>query len=402
MRIAFITYEYPSDTGKGGIGTYVKQIATALAQNGFDIHIFAGSPYRTISESIDSYQLHLIKCSDGADFKNKVVSSFEFQHNLCLFNMMESPEIGSSAWDIKKKYTDLPLIVRLHAPNYLVESLKKRYIPLSAKLRYVLGSLRRLKLDLGYWRQYKKENDTDYQFTLLADHITAPSQAMKNWVVKYWELPSSKIKIIPNIFDPASALLNIPVIKSTQFKRIVFFGRLNILKGLVNATKAMKRIMKQYPEWQLRLIGDDGNGPFHGITMKEWICTELQPVLHRVEFIDGLSYELIPEAIAEAEIVLLPSLFESFSYTCVEAMAAGKAVIGSRAGGMADLLQHEQTGLLVDPESENEIYLSLKRLISDNDLRLKLSVAAREQVMSRHYSGLTSGLFFDFYNKILN
>ena len=402
MRIAFISWEFPPDNGKGGIGTYVKQIAYSIAALGVNVHVFAGSPLKTSTIFIDGYHVHWVQCSNGLEFREKILPVFKLEHNRRAFDLMESPEIGANAWSVKKMLPGLPLVVRLHAPSYLVESLKKKYIPLTAKLRFVAGAFRRLKWDLGYWRKYDKEHDEDYKFTMLADYITAPSAAMKSWVVQHWELPDEKVKIIPNIFEPSAALLKIPVSLSPNFKRIVFFGRLNVLKGLVNATKAMKKILTEFPEWQFRLIGDDGNGPFYGIAMKEWICTELQTVLHRVEFIDGLSYELIPEAIAEAEIVLLPSLFESFSYTCVEAMAAGKAVIGSRAGGMADLLQHEQSGLLVDPESENEIYLSLKRLISDNNLRLKLSVCAREQVMSKRYSEITSRLFFDFYNEILN
>ena len=402
MRIAYITYEFPPDTGKGGIGTYVKQIAGAMAALGADVHVFAGSPVRSSTIFCNGYNVHWVQCRDGFIYRQAVLSSIKLEHSRHSFDFMESPEIGANALLIKKMFPALPLVVRLHAPNYLVESLKKKYIPLTAKLRFVAGAVKKLKWDLGYWRKYDKFQDEDYHFTLLADHITAPSQAMKNWVVKYWELPGEQINIIPNIFDPVAALLNIPVSESTPFKRVTFFGRLNVLKGLINATKAMKRILLQYPDWQFRLIGDDENGPYHGITMKEWISKELQPVLQRVEFIEGLGYELIPGAIAGAEIVLLPSLFESFSYTCIEAMAAGKAIVGSRAGGMADLLEHEKSGLLVDPESENEIYVALKRLISDNDLRFSLSVSAREQVLSRHNCRTASKLFFDYYNKLVS
>lgn len=401
MRIAYISCEFPPDNGKGGIGTYVKQIACSMADLGADVHVFAGSPLRATTIFIDGYYVHWVNCSSGFEFREKVIPAFKFEHSVNAFDIMESPEIGGNAWLIKKLYPALPLVVRMHAPNYLVESLKKKYIPLTAKLRFVAGAIRRLKWDLGYWRKYDKQQDEDYQFTILADYITAPSAAMKNWVVQHWELPAEKIEIIPNIFEPSAALLNILVSLSPNFKRIVFFGRLNVLKGLVNATKAMKKIMMEFPEWQFKMIGDGGNGPYYGITMKEWICKELKLVLNRVEFIEGVNYEQIPAVIEPAEIVLLPSLFESFSYTCIEAMAAGKAVVGSNAGGMADLLEQEKSGLLIDPGNEKEIYDALKRLIKDNDFRVNISTAARAQVISNHNPAVTSGLFFNYYKKMV-
>ena len=259
MRIAFISHEFPPDTGKGGIGTYVSQMAKALAATDWDIHVFAGSNKRSGSEYTEGFHVHRIQCKDGNEFKIKVVSSFDLQHHDHAFDVMESPEINGNAWEIKKKYPGIPLIVRLHAPNYLVESIKKKYIPFFAKLRFVAGSVRRLKFDLGYWRAYNKLIDADYQFIQLANYITSPSEAMKECIVNNWQIPAEKIKVIPNIFLPSEVLLNIPVVEELRYKRIVFFGRLNVLKGLVNATKAIKKILKKLT---IQITGPRKNNKF--------------------------------------------------------------------------------------------------------------------------------------------
>lgn len=401
MRIAYISYEFPPDTGKGGIGTYVNQIATAMAAKGFDIHVFAGSPIRTLTESINGFHVNWVKCENRIDFKLKVMNSFNVQHQLLSFNMIESPEIGGNAWEIKKQYPQLPLIVRLHAPDYLVESLKKKYIPFFAKLRFVLGAIRRFRWDMGYWKKYKKEDDVDFQFTQIADFITAPSVAMKDWVVKQWKISPQKINIIPNIFLPSDSLLHIPVYEEAVNKRIIFFGRLNVLKGLVNGTIAMERILKKYPNWQFTVIGDDGNGPYAGTSMKGWMTKKLKPVLQQVKFLDGMEHELIPAVIAESEIVLLPSLFESFSYTCAEAMASGKAIVGSNNGGMANLIQNEESGLLINPERVKDIYEALSKLINNNELRVKLSMKARERIITQFNAKSIAEIFASYYKKIV-
>ena len=380
MRIAFITYEFPPDTGKGGIGTYVKQVATAMSGIGWDVQVFAGSPLRSGIEIHDEYCVHRIQCDNSKSFRNKVLNSFTIEYDALTFDVIESPEIGGNAWIIKMKYPELPLVVRLHAPNYLVESLKKKYIPFFAKLRFVLGALKKLKWDLGYWRKYKKETDPDFQFVLLADFISAPSAAMKDWVVQHWDIAPEKITVIPNVFLAPDALLQIPIQRNAVSKQIVFFGRLNVLKGLVNASIAMKKILQQYPDWKFKVIGDDGAGPYAGISMRSWMKKKLVSVLSQVEFVDGMDYDSLPAAIADAEIVLLPSLFESYSYTCAEAMAAGKAIVGSNMGGMAMLIEHEKSGMLANPDSSNTIYDCLKKMIDDNETRYQLALHARDRI----------------------
>lgn len=401
MRIAFISYEFPPHTGKGGIGTYVSQIAKALAVMQWDIHVFAGSHDRSGSFVTDGYHVHLTQCKGPGDFKYGVVSSFVSQHSLAAFDMIESPEINGNAWEIKKRYPSLLLVVRLHAPNYLVESLKKKYVPFLAKLRFVAGSIRRLKFDLGYWRNYDFVNDPDYQFIQLADHVTSPSEAMKVWVIDNWQMHEGAVTIIPNIFLPPESLVNIPIAKERQYKRVIFFGRLNALKGLVNATRAMKKILNEYPGWQFRVIGDDGPNSTNGKSMRNWMKTKLHEVIDRVEFLDGMDYEDLVGMIKEGEIVLLPSLFESFSYTCAEAMAAGKAIVGSKNGGMADLLKNDESGILTDPAKHREIYKAIKKLIDNSAYRQQLSLNARQRILNDFDAGETAIKFRNFYQYIV-
>lgn len=401
MQFAFISYEFPPDTGKGGIGTYVSQMAKAMAAQGNETHVFAGSTYRAGSEATDGYRVHRVQCENGNDFKEKVVPVFAAQEAITSFDWIESPEINGNAWEIKKKFPSIPLVVRLHAPNHLVESLKKTYLPFTAKLRFVLGAVRRLKFDLGYWRPYNKNADSDYQFIQLADYITAPSQAMKDWAVDNWQLDAGKITVISNLFFPSQQLLDIPIIEKLTYKRIVFFGRLNVLKGLVNATKAMKKMLQKYPDWQFRVIGDDGPGPDNNITMRNWMKLQLKEVNDRVEFMDGVAYEDLPAAISDSEIVLLPSLFESFSYTCAEAMAAGKAVVGSNNAGMADLIENEKSGLLVNPYKHQEITVALNKLISNNDFRYKMSMQARKNILTKQNANDTVAQYQRYYLNLM-
>jgi len=375
------------------------QLASFLAQKGYDVHVFAGSHDCARTEQ-GGFRVHRVLCDDPVDFQVKVVPAFILENDILPFDLMESAEIHGSAIGIKKKFPALPMVVRIHAPNFLVESLKKKYIPFKNKLRYLLGALRRFKWDPGYWKKYNKDEDPDYQFTLLADYISAPSEAMKGWTMKNWKIPGRDITVIPNLFSPSGRLLENPISKDLSSKRVLFFGRLNVLKGMVNAAIAMRSVLLDYPEWHFRIVGDDGPGPYPGVTMKQWMTVQLQPVIHRVEFIDGLPYDQLQEMITDCDIVLLPSLFESFSYTCAEAMAAGKAIVGSRNGAMTDLLEGGECGILVDPENKKEIRGAVCRLIEKPDLRHDLSLNARRRVVKTYNTTVLGGEYDAFYKQV--
>ena len=82
----------------------------------------------------------------------------------------------------------------------------------------------------------------------------------------------------------------------------------------------------------------------------------------------------------EAAVVACPSRREGFGVVCAEAMARGRPVVASRVGGLLDLVEHEQTGLLVPPRDTAALRAALTRLLEDAELRERLGSAAREHV----------------------
>ena len=397
MRIAYITYELPPDIPKGGIGTYTLQVAAVMKKIGAVVHIFAGSHTRNLTEESDGIIIHRIKCEGPRHFTDKLLGIFTTVHAEIDFDVIECPEIHHHAINIKKNFPSLPLVVRLHAPNYLVEYIKKTYVPLKAKLRYLLGALKRGKIDLGFWRKYDYAHDAEYQISISADVITSPSNTMKEWAVKNWKMDGSKIFIIPNPFTAPVSFLNIFINEKPQHKQIIFFGRLNVLKGLVNATYAVKKILKEYPQYSFVVIGDDGYGPDNKSSMRQWMQQQFADVLTQVIFKNGQDYKHLPLDLEKAEIALLPSLFESFSYTCAEAMAAGKAVVGSINTGMADMILNNKNGLLVDVENVLEIYKAIKLLIENNELRYNIAINARIDIITKYNADNTGKQYWSVY-----
>ena len=382
MRIAFVSYEYPPDTTIGGIGEYTRQVASLLANEKFDIHIFAGSHIQSNTCIENDITIHRVQCTDPHNFKTNVVPYFEMEHASNPFQLIESPEIHGNAAEIKQSFPTVPLIIRLHASNWLVENFKKQYVPLKNKLRFLLGALRRGRWDLGYWRSYDYKNDADYRYLQEADFISAPSSQMKNWAVQNWKIEPDRIKVVENPFVENEAFKRVRT--NNEEHAIIFYGRLNVLKGLITATRAMKYILKNNTGWKWIIVGADGNTADGRSSMKHWMQKELKEQMLQVTFYNSAAHEKIPFYLKQASIVLIPSLFESYSYVTIEAMCAGKAIIGSNDTGIASLIKNNVTGKLANAYKIDEWINAIQHLINHKRLRQDFGKAAYEYADNKH------------------
>ena len=91
----------------------------------------------------------------------------------------------------------------------------------------------------------------------------------------------------------------------------------------------------------------------------------------------------LPAKMPAFDIVVVPSQNEAFSLALVEAMAAGCAVIASRVGGMAEIVEHEVTGLFLEREDESALIAAMSRFLTDNQLRQRLGGLAQASVIER-------------------
>lgn len=99
------------------------------------------------------------------------------------------------------------------------------------------------------------------------------------------------------------------------------------------------------------------------------------------------------EAVAETDILVHPADKESFGRIAVEAMAAGRPVIGVRAGGIGEVVVDGETGLLTQPDDPAQMGAAIRRLLSDRPLAKRLGVAGRERARQRYsVSSCASGV----------
>lgn len=399
MKIAYVSYEYPPDTAVGGIATYVKQAAELMNSRGHHVEVFCMSSEREISEDLNGIKVHRIKHTDRFKFRDDIVPVFGERHEKVSFDIVESPEFNADGLGIKRYYPRLPLVVKLHTPWFLIHKLDFHYDTSFKKIKFMLGGVLKGKMRRPYWKFKKKELDTDYHITCLADQIHTPSVSLGNIVSREWSIDRKKILNVPYPFIPDEKFLKVPL--STENKTVTFLGRLEIRKGLTELVKAIPAVLDKHPLVKVRFIGKTQESIKRGELMRDYIKRKLKKYNGNIEFLE-LQPEEIVNALAQTDVCVFPSVWENFPNVCLEAMSAGRAIVGGNQGGMKDMLEEPAAGILVDPLNAKEISDGINALLENSELRTKLGKTAREVILKRYNQEVIGTLMEGLYNMAIN
>jgi len=103
-----------------------------------------------------------------------------------------------------------------------------------------------------------------------------------------------------------------------------------------------------------------------------------------VKCVSGISDDALARLYGEAEVAVVPSLYEGFSLPAIEAMACGVPVVATTGGALPEVVgESGETGLLVTPDDPGELASAIARLLDDPELRARLGAAGRERVINR-------------------
>lgn len=394
MRIALVSYEYPPDTATGGIATYTRQWARLLFSRGHDVEVFCASLSRTESVVEEGILVHRVEEEDRTLFKKKILPVFSERHQLKKFDVIESPEFNADGKLIKQAYPEVNLVVKLHTPSFLMDALNETNSTVSfwQKLRVTAGAYRRFRKPSKYWKKNELVYKEEKMFTTSADYITSPSLSLRTIVAHKWKLPLAKIVHLPNPYLPDSNYLAISPV--TASKTITYLGRLEKRKGILIFGEVVPRVLQKHPDASFRFIGRDSFIQSFGQTGKQILQKTLEKYSSRVEFIEQVPLEKIPVYLADSALCVFPSLWENFPTVCLEAMSAARVVVGSKNGGMEDMLSSPQAGILTDPSNAEEIAEKICYLLENPEIKNEMAVQARQNILEK-YNASTVGEQFE-------
>jgi glycosyltransferase involved in cell wall biosynthesis len=155
---------------------------------------------------------------------------------------------------------------------------------------------------------------------------------------------------------------------------IVFVGQIMRAKGLDELIAALAEIRKSHPDTALYVVGD------HCVDAYRGYRAELDDTIRKLG-LTGVNFTGwradAHDIVSLMDIFVLPSHAEGVPKSVIEAMAMGKPVLTTRVGSIADLIEHDETGILVAAGDVGALTAGLKRLVADRELRHRLGQNAR-------------------------
>lgn len=387
LTLAFVTTEYPTARLSAGIGSYTQALGQALSRRGHKIYVISRSAAEDRVEDdggVTVYHLgparfNIPKRMNALSvvniagtsmtgewrYRRKVAGKLDRLISGCGVDLVEGADSGAESLFYRpEKHPGVPFVVRLHGATAVCELFDKN-IPEAAR-RAVRGVERRL--------------------CAKATHLSAPTRAAEPLLRREMGLGQRRIAIFPN---PPSLKLLAAGHEEVDPNLILYVGRLTLGKGVELLARAFVRVLQQRPEARLLLVGTDcpiGAGwDKRSSSTKDYLLSILAPCRERVVFTGHLPHTALGGYYRRAAVCVFPSYFESFGYTCLEAMAHGKAVVTSRSAGTAELLDDGRCGLLFSPPDVGELAERMVTLLQDPALRHSLGESARKRAL-KHYN----------------
>lgn len=190
--------------------------------------------------------------------------------------------------------------------------------------------------------------------------VICPSAFMQHILARFgW--PIEKLIHLPNpVFMPSDA--SAPTLGSA----VVYAGRLAREKGIFVLLEAARKL----PDIPFLIAGD---GPERRAL--------LLAAPKNVQYLGFKNITELRKIIIDARLVLVPSVwYENFPYAALEPMAAGKAVIGARIGGIPEIIRDGETGFLTPPGDARELVDKIKKIYHDTDLLARVGESAAAYV----------------------
>ena len=395
MKIAFVSYEYPPDTAFGGIATYVRQAAMLLAGRGHTVEVFAASARRSGHFQDGSIGLNLVGEMDRMKFAEAITPIFSKRHETCRFDVMESPDYHADGRLIRKSHPRLAQVVKLHTPIELLEfsGLARpdwrgwlRHYKVQARM--VCGAFRRLQ------RPVRVRTFCPHRLQLLdlhqlernhargCDLLVSPSQALADWTVRQWSIPATRIMVVPNPYVPSTRILAIPVGGAGNI--VGYFGRLEHRKGVADLIEAIPLILQVKPDTRFRFVGGIESHPGTLEKYDVYLKRRLKRFQKSIEITGALPLDQMAEQYAAVDVCVFPSVWENFPNVCLEAMAAGRAIVASSAGGMAEMLEGGLHGTLIPPRNPKAIADGVLCLLESPEKRLAMGTSARQRLLDAY------------------
>ena len=360
MKICIVTSGYPPKIG--GVETVTENLAKEYVNLMHEVHVITPSEDATnqtiTPEKIILHKIHIDKFSDA----ETMPIYYKIPRGILFFRRIFK--------NIKTIKPDIIHVQNIQnsIPVYFAKKIQKTPYCITLHNNLELMGIALPKFMRKYWMKLP--------YVIDANAIVSLTKEMAETVQESLQRESD---IIPNGVDIKRFYPNPTPNEERENKIILTISRLDNKKGIEYAIESMPNILKKYPHTILRIIGDGDFRPELD-KISESLCLQ-----NSVEFIGQIPNSDVPDYLQNADIFLLPSLFEGLPLTLLESMACGLPVISTPVSIAPEIIEKWDNGIIVPFKSPEAISNAVITLLSNPDLRetyAKNSATAAKETMS--------------------
>ena len=340
MNIAIVNRKFG---GNGAIALTIRNLIDSLSKKGIKTVVFASD----VSEDNPTSTVNFVKVFKGKtdffDISGLIFASALFfklisihrKQKIDLIEVHDSTAFYG-AWLFSKIFR-IPNIIFMHACIY--EKGKEKVYGKATTLIY--------KINTKFYLRH-------------ANRIACVSKRLINWA-KYLGADKDKIRLINEPID--TKIFCSASLKEKQKRMILFVGRLSPEKGLRYLLLGMPKVIEDFPDAKLIIIGK-GREKDNLLRLAKSLNIE-----DCINFKGEIPNRELSEFYSKASVVVIPSLTEGGGPKVLfESLTCGTPVIGTKTGRMTEIIVDGYNGFLIEPKNQNQIEESVRKLFSDRKL----------------------------------
>lgn len=343
-NVLVMALEYPP---KAGTGTCVFELVEGLGSLGYEVTVIAPSPTRPETLRQADVTTHLISPSKATQLKIQQTSTVQgilaMNEDLLAF--------GQSLLETAERRPDV-----IHCHDWFTFP-AARQLGLQFGIP-VVGTAHYTSDPIDEWWGLKPEAELLEQERVLfcdSDKLIVVSQSVRNLIQSVYGVTDDHVRVIYNGLNASPFTRQES--KTDQMKKlrasiaaadekiILFVGRLTPQKGVPALFTSASKVISEYPDVRYLLVGEpDSRDSADAINR---LPQQYPSIRDRIKRLGWVPRKQVAVLYGVADMVVIPSIYETFGYTALEAMASGVPVVASDVGGLAEIIRHGQTGLLV-------------------------------------------------------
>jgi len=406
LRIAYLTYRGKPHVG--GQGVYTRHLTKALVDHGHHVEVFGGQPYPILDPRVQLHQLPSLDIFNDAhpgrfpayweinDWPNFVESA---QFLKGTFGEPRSFSIRAHR-ALKTRVNDFDIVHDNQCLGYGILKIEK-IIPTIVTLHHPITKDRKLEMEHTptWWK--RKAIGRWYSFVEMQGKVASKMPRVvvvsKNSIDDIhtdMKVSLDRMRLVPvgvdhELFSPKPSMQRKPGHMITTASADV------ALKGLSYLLEALAKLRTER-EVHLTIIGK----PREGANADLIRSLGLEDCITHVS---GVTDERIVELYAEAELAVVPSLYEGFSLPAIEAMATGTCLVATTGGALPEVTGVDNDTVLSCPAGDAEaLAAAIRRGLDSKELRDRIGAAGRARVVERWSWRHCAALTVDQYKEVLS